>query len=211
MPDAFTTTGGAHVGWINASWPFAKLSATPEKLTLSISVLGTYTFAPERVSTIEKYVMIPVLASGVRIHHCSPDCPVRVIFWCLQDPDTVLQGIAASGFRPAAPSVALQPRSGMAIRWSAALIAIAVWNGLFLLGGWRKAGPSADPGSMVLAPLIFLFVFAIGTLKSAKLQRIILKPGRSAGELRAFLGLAALISGLLLCIFSVVLACGGFK
>jgi len=134
VSQAFTTIGGARVGWVNASWPLAKLSATPDKLTLSIRLLGTYSFAPDQVSAIEKYVRIPVLISGIRIHHCNNDCPSRVIFWCLGNLDAVLQGIHDAGFLPTASSLAIPQYRGMAMRWSAIIIGIAAWNGLFFLG-----------------------------------------------------------------------------
>ena len=80
MPSPFKATGGARVGWTNATYPLARLSVTTDQLSISIQLLGTYTFAPDQVATVEKYVMIPVITSGVRIHHCNVDCPERFIF-----------------------------------------------------------------------------------------------------------------------------------
>lgn len=130
MPHTFTTTGGARVGWTNATWPLAQLSATSDKLTISIRLLGTYSFAPDQVSVVERYVMIPVLGWGIRVHHCNPDCPKRVIFWCLGSPEAVLEGIQGSGFLPIASSSSFPERHGMAMRWSAIIIAVVVWNAL---------------------------------------------------------------------------------
>ncbi len=210
MLNTFTTTGGARVGWANATWPLAKLSATPDKLTISIRLLGTYSFAPDQVSAVERYVMIPVLGWGIRIHHCNPDCPKRVIFWCLGSPDAVLEGIRASGFLPVASSSSFPEHHGMAIRWSAIIIAVVAWNAPFLLGSGHTNGVPPKPGPFILAPLLFAFALSVGTLMSSKLQRIILKPGRSVGEIRPFLRLLAFISGLLLVIFSILLASGAF-
>jgi hypothetical protein len=210
MPQFFTTTGGARIGWTNASWPLAKLSATPEKLTLSIRLLGTYSFASDQVSAIEKYVRIPVLASGIRIHHCNNDCPVRVIFWCLGNPDVVLKGIHDAGFLPSASSTSVHQYRGMAVRWSAIIIAIAVWNGLFFLNfGVNRAVPPR-PNPLMLVPLIFALVASVGTLVSPELQRLVLKPGRSVGEIKPLLRLLAFVSGLLLMIFSILIALGAF-
>jgi hypothetical protein len=211
MPQPFTITGGARVGWTNATWPLAKLSVSPDKLTISIGLLGTYSFAPDEVSAVEKYVMIPVLGWGVRIYHCKADCPQRVIFWCLGSPDGVLQGIRDSGFLPTASSSSSSQRRGIAMRWSAIIIAIVVWNALFFLDGGRSGQVPSHPSPLILAPLIFAFALSIGTLKSSQLQHIILKPGRSVGEIKPFLRLLAFISGLLLVIFSIILACGAFN
>ncbi len=210
MPHTFTATGGARVGWTNATWPLAQLSATSDKLTISIRVLGTYNFAPDQVSAVERYVMIPVLGWGIRIHHCNADCPKRVIFWYLGNPDTVLRGIRDSGFLPVAPISASPYRRGIAMRWSAIIIAIAAWNALFFLGAGHTSGVPSHPGPLILAPLLFAFALSVGTLISPKLQRIILKPGRSVGEIRPFLRLLAFISGLLLVIISILLASGAF-
>jgi hypothetical protein len=211
MPQQYTITGGARVGWMNASWPLAKLSVSPDKLTITIVLLGVYSFAPSEVFAIERYVMIPVLGWGVRIHHCKVDCPKRVIFWCLGNPRGVLQGIRDTGFLPNASGSSFPQHRGMAMRWSAILIAIAIWYGLFFLNNGRSGGVPSHPGPLILAPLVFVFVLSLGTLKSPQLQRIILKPGRSVGEIRPFLRLIAFISGMLLVIFSILMASGAFN
>lgn len=206
MPHTFKVTGGARVGWINASWPLAQLSATPDKLSISIRLLGTYSFAPDQVSSIERYVMIPVLGWGIRIQHCNVDCPKRVVFWCLGNPDSILQGIQDSGFLPVASSSACLQRSGWAIRWWVIIIAVAIWNVLFFLDAGRANGSAGHPGPFDMGPLLFAFVLSVGTLISPQLQRIILKPGRSIGEIKPFLRLLAFIFGSMLVIFSILLA-----
>jgi len=206
----FTTTGGARLGWTNATWPLAQLSATPDRLTISIRLLDTYSFAPDQVSAVERYVMIPVLGWGVRIRHCNANCPQRVIFWCLGSPDRVLQGIRDSGFFPTAPRSALPQPRGIAMRWSAIIIAVAVWNALFFLDSGRSSRVPSHPGPLILAPLLFALALSVGTLTSPRLQRIILKPGRSVGEIKPFLRLLAFFSGFLLVVFSILLASGAF-
>ena len=211
MSGPFLTTGGARIGWTNASWPLAKLEAGPDKLAISVGILGTYSFAPDEVMAVERYVMIPVIGWGIRVRHCKRDCPERVIFWCLGSPDTVLQGIRASGFQPAAsrPAAGYQTR-GIPIRWSAIIITFAVWNAFFLLGMRGNRFPPL-PGPFTVAPLLFLFVLSIGTLKFPLFQRLVLKPGRSVGEIRPLLRLLTFISGFLLVIFSLLLVCGAFN
>ena len=152
MPHPFTSVGGARVGWTNASWPLARLSATPDKLTIAICLLGTYHFEPNQVSAIERYVMIPVLGWGVRIHHCRTDCPKRVVFWCLGSPDTALRGIRESGFLPVASSSASPQHRGIAMRWSAIIIAIAAWNALCFLTVGQIGGACPHPGPLIQAP-----------------------------------------------------------
>ncbi len=210
MSVSFAITGGARVVWINATWPLAILSVGPERLTIAISVLGTYTFAPDEVSAIERYVMIPVLGSGIRIHHCKPDCPQRVIFWSSRNPEEIIQRIRDTGFAPSASMSVAALRRGIAMRWSAIIIAIVIWNLLFLVDGSLKPRDPSHPGPVALTPLIFAFALSVGTMRSRLLQHFILKPGRSVGEIKPFLRLLALISGILLVTFSVPLAFGAF-
>ena len=211
MPQSFTTTGGARIGWTNATWPLAQLSATPDALTISVRLLGTYSFAPDQVAAVERYTMIPVLGWGIQVRHCRVDYPQRFIFWCLGSPDTVLRGIHDAGFVPRAPSSAvIQPR-GFAMRWSAIIIAIGVWNVLFLPDFSPFSGSPPQPGLSVVVAFALAFAFSIGTLTSPRLQCLVLKPGRSVNEIRPFLRLLTFICGIMLVIFSIVLAFGGFN
>jgi hypothetical protein len=208
MPHPFTTTGGARLGWTNCG--LSKLTATPDMLTISVRLLGTYSFAPDQVSAVERYSMIPFLAWGVQIRHSRADYPQRVIFLSLGSPATVLQGIKEAGFSPSAPSSAvIQPR-GFAMRWSAIIIAVAVWNALSKLDFSRASG-APQPELSALLMLGFAFAVSIVTLTSPRLQRLVLKPDRSVNEIRPFLGLLAFISGIMLVIFSIILACAGFN
>src|SRR5262245_12783366 len=176
MQHSFTKTGGAQIGWVNASWPLARLGATSDRLTIEVSLLGSYTFTPEQVSAVERYVLIPVLAWGVRIRHRAPNCPERIIFWSLGDPDSVLRGIRDTGFVPAA-LVSISPvRRGIPVRWSAIIGAIIVWNALFTLlfiGGGHR-GPT--PNWLMVVPLFAAFGLSVATLISPSLQRLIMKP-----------------------------------
>jgi hypothetical protein len=106
--------GGARVGWVNASWPFATLTANGSTLTLSS--LGTYTFRPSDVVALEPYGSIPVLASGIRIEHNRKDYPKKMIFWCMGRRSVVLAEIANTGFSPAGHPI--ERASGFPIRWS---------------------------------------------------------------------------------------------
>src|SRR5437764_14118003 len=45
-----TWRGGARIGLMNATWPFAQLKVTPAQLVLRVVFLGTYIFKPEQVT-----------------------------------------------------------------------------------------------------------------------------------------------------------------
>ena len=90
--------GGARIGWVNASWPFATLKITDKRL--AISTLSSYEFSPEQVVSVERYGSIPVLSSGIRINHNRADYPEKVVFWCIGNREKVFAQIKKSGFLP---------------------------------------------------------------------------------------------------------------
>ena len=53
--------GGARIGMINATWPFATLSVTRNELKLNTSIIGNSSFSPSDIIAIEPYKIIPVL------------------------------------------------------------------------------------------------------------------------------------------------------
>jgi len=213
MSAPYTTTGGARIGWTNASWPLAQLSATPERLTISVRLLGTYDFAPDQVAALERYMLIPVVACGIRIRHCRADYQHRIMFWCLGNPDDVLRGILAAGFVPAAPMAAVIKPRGFAMRWSTIITAVLVWNGLFILDLLysNSHGRLPLPGLGAVIALGLAFALSAGTLVSPRLQGLVLKPGRSVNEIRPFLRLLAFISGIMFVVFAIAVASGGFN
>jgi hypothetical protein len=204
MKQLFAVTGGAQIGWVNASWPLARLSATSDRLAITVRILGSYSFTPEQVSAVERYALMPFLAWGVRIRHQVPDYPRRIIFWCFNDPTTVLQGIRDAGFDPKGIEQANVRGAGIPVRWSAIIGAIAVWNLLFILPFVGQARGRSPAGWRVLFPLYAVLVLFFATLKFGTIQDLLLKPGRSVGEIKPFLRLLAFICGVLAIIFSAI-------
>jgi len=45
----FQLTGGARIGMLHASWPFATLTVTNERLDLNASLIGTYSFTADQL------------------------------------------------------------------------------------------------------------------------------------------------------------------
>jgi len=92
--------GSAQVGW-GGRWPFARLVANADTLTLSSLILGTYSFAPSEVIAIEPYGSISTLASAIRIDHNQKNYPKKMIFWCTWGRrSAILKEIGRTGFRP---------------------------------------------------------------------------------------------------------------
>lgn len=184
------------MGWVNATWPFAKLTATADSLRVSVGLVGDYTFTPAQVTAITRYTSIPVLGWGIQIQHCVPEYPARLIFWTLGSPDTVLAGIQGTGFRPQAePGDTPSQHQGMPMRWGPIIGVIIVWNVLLMLEMSGRQRPT--PGPLTLLAVAFVFASALAVLKLPAAQRFVLKPGRNVGEIRAFLRLLLLVSGMM--------------
>jgi hypothetical protein len=202
-------TGGARIGWVNASWPFAKLIASATSLRLS-SLGGTYNFLPSDVVALERYGIIPLFSSGIRIAHARPDYPSKIIFWYLGNPETLLGEIRETGFLPTAPTSSESKWRGIPVRWSAILLAILVWSGLFFLDDVFLRGIVKRPGFFTLAPLLLAFSVCWRAKTSPGLQEMILKDGHSINEIKAYLSLVQTVSGILLVMFSMFMLTGVF-
>jgi len=197
-------TGGARIGFVNASWPLAKLVTSPLGLRLAC-VLDTYDFVPGDVVSLERYGSIPLFFNGVRIVHARLDYPSKIIFWCFGSPDELISRIRAAGFMPTAKAGSEIQSRGIPFRWGAILAFILIWNGLFLLINAARHGSMNKPGVIALAPLLFAFLIGWGTKRSVKLQKIILKDARSVNEIKSFLSLIQTVSALLLVAVAVLL------
>jgi hypothetical protein len=186
-------TGGARLGWVQATWPFGRLSISPRQLTISLAFAGRYTFSPLEVSGLDR---CGISSNGVRIVHTRSDYPETVIFWCGARVQRVLDAATRAGF-----PVRLQsspPRQGMPFRWFALVQVVVAWSVFALLdqGLLPWSGPRL-PLLMIGALAILLGVaFAIQISEGA--QAWALKPGRSVSEIAVFLRLAQLIGGFLI-------------
>ena len=117
-------TGGARIGWVNASYPFAKLSCSRERLMLAS--LGTYEFTPDQVVSFGTYGSIPLLANGLRINHNRLDYPEKVVFWCAGSRDKVLREVGRMGFAPRGQPIT-RPK-GFAFKWTVVIAFVVIWN-----------------------------------------------------------------------------------
>jgi hypothetical protein len=205
MTEPIIATGGAMVGWVNASGGLAKLTVSADAIELRVRILGRYTFKPESIVAVKRLVWIPLLARGIRIQHCIESYPEQIIFWSRGDPGALLDQIQASGFEPKGDAAALPVRRGIAIRWHAIVVSLVVWNGLFQLGE-RYATPGFAPGAIAfpLFALALLFAVAFTTPRNKVLQRMIINRDRNVGEVRPLFNLLTLISGVILAVLGSI-------
>ncbi len=193
-------TGGARIGWMNATWPFARLTASAQELSLSGLLLGSYTFSPSDVASLEPFGRVPILGRGVQIIHTNPQYPPKIIFWCFRSPERLIQQIHALGFQPRAPATAVPKRDGIPLRWAFIVSVVVVWNALFVLDGlvpWKEPKPTG-PGIYTLLALVLLLLTSVAAARSEAFQALVLKPGRSVSEIRPMLNLVQLISFIVL-------------
>jgi len=202
--EILSITGGARIGWINATWPLAKLTVQKNKINLNATLIGKYSFTQEQIISIKKYTAIPIIGWGVQIIHNISEYPKKIIFWSFSNPESIVTKIREIGFLPSADPSKIIPNIGMPVKWQALVLIVALWNILLFadMGGLPR--PGFKPGLFSLLALFLLFVGSISIWKSSWLQSIILKPDRSPSEIKAWLNLLALISGFLFVIMSII-------
>jgi hypothetical protein len=194
-------TGGARIGWFNATWPFAKLSASSQQLSISGIFIGSYNFSPDQIAAFEPFGFIPVLSSGVRIVHTVQDYPEKIIFWCFGSPQRLIQRITKIGFIPIAPRAQVPHREGIAFRWSFLILAVVVWNALFILDGFVPWKESKGLGLYSFLAVALLFLTALALKFSNRFQTWVIKPGRSIAEVRSVVVLVLVVSSIMLIAF----------
>ena len=60
-------TGGARIGMMNATWPFATLKVNKNRLELNATILGNLVFTPQDIISIESYGLVPVRTKAYSI------------------------------------------------------------------------------------------------------------------------------------------------
>lgn len=177
MEKPLSVTGGARIGWFNSGWPCARLTVTPDRLTVSALFVGTYHFTPAQIFAFEK---VGRISPALRIIHTRDDISGRCIFMTLSGPEKLARRIRDAGFIPAAQS-APQAR-GVPFRWSSIIAIVILWNllGLLSLLGHR----SLEPHPVSLIPLGIMSFLSISLLWMPSLHPLIMRPGRHFEELR---------------------------
>ncbi len=187
--------GGSRIGWVNTSYPLARLTCARERLVLKS--LGSYEFTPDQVVSLAAFVgTVPILAQGIAIEHNRLDYPPRMVFWCMGNAEHAVERLRATGFEPRGQRV--DRPGGMPLRWSFVIGVVLSWN-LLLMGNLHRMmmGPmtsrlSFDAGMPTACALIFLL--ATGLKLSTRMQRIALAPGHTLGEVRPLLSLLQLVT-----------------
>lgn len=203
-------TGGARVGMVNATFPFAKLKVDKERLELNVSMVGKYVFTPKDVVSINTYTLIPLLGQGIKINHSVATYHEKIIFWTLRSPNLVLQKIKNTGFleNKDTPSLpidenirALQAQGGSPLKKQVLIGAIIIWNLLFGFDVYRLFSGQSEGQVLGIGAVLALslLIFAcILTLFSSRFRALIFKKDRTLNNNKTTIYFLLLICCLML-------------
>lgn len=213
---SYQLTGGARIGKANATYPFAKLKVTPEKLEVNASIIGNLVFQPADIISIERYTQIPVLGQGVKINHNVEAYEKEVIFWTFKKPETVIAAIQQTGFLDEGEKLTLtsrkeilieQKKGGFPLKKSVAILAVILWNILFLHDFMLVFNGQAGKipfGNGIKSALGLVFISSLLILFVQPFRKLILKEGRGLKDIKTFAYFLLFISGFML--FTIVLS-----
>lgn len=206
-------TGGARIGMANATWPFASLKVTKERLELNATIIGNLVFRPSDIVSIEPYSSF--MSSGLKINHNVPKYKDKVIFWTLKNTNEVINQIQQIGFLDNTSNIdsktdniitERQKQGGFPIKLPFAIAVIVIWNILFLIDflGFSNGNSEGVPfGNGIKMALGFVLVTSILTLISSGFRKIVLKDGRELIDISRFLYFIIFITGFMLLNFVV--------
>jgi hypothetical protein len=204
----FKLTGGARIGMANATFPFATLHVNTSSLVLNASILGNFTFHPSDITSIEPYVLIPIIGQGLKINHNVSAYNKNVIFWTFKSPSAVIRQIRDTGFfddnKETSASLKQsdlksKPISGFPFKRPFIIGFFIIWNLLFLVDIISFISHQNEHfcvGYGIKTALALLSLSAFLSLMSAGFRHFILKEGHDFNSIKSlmiFIGLASLI------------------
>jgi hypothetical protein len=77
MTPTFAQVGGARIGFVNATWPLARLSA--DRDAIALRCLFKFTFPRDRIARLARYRGF--VSTGLQIEHTVPRYPGFMLFW----------------------------------------------------------------------------------------------------------------------------------
>jgi len=196
-------TGGARIGLVDATWPFAKLSASPVGLRLKC-LLDSYDFAPSQVVSLEPHGSFLRFHNGLRVVHARSDYPSKIVFWCQGNPEELISRIRQAGFLPTAPASSEVRWRGMPFRWTWVGIFLVAWHALFLVPVAAIPDRMNREPAFACLPLLFAFLVAWSIKSSPTVQNMVLSDGHSVNEVKGFLSMIQFVSAPLCVVFAIL-------
>jgi hypothetical protein len=189
---------GAEVGGVRGP---ATMVVRPSRLTIYIG-LERYKLNPEQVLSFQKK------SNELKINHISPSCSEKFLVSGTKPVDKIIAEIEAIGFHPSANPQDAFNRKGGALRRTACIIGVLIWNLLFLSSYIPKIFgvnvPQFFPLRTILGPGPLIAISLVFTLSIAAryipiVQKLILKQERDFSEISASFSLMTEIMAMFLC------------
>ena len=76
--DNYTQTGGTRIGSFNATWPFAHIEITKEKIIISVFT-KSYEFLIKDILQLKKHHGF--ISTGLKIEHTNKEYDKFIVFW----------------------------------------------------------------------------------------------------------------------------------
>jgi hypothetical protein len=207
-------TGGANIGLAHATWPFAKLLVNKDELQLTASIIGNVYFRPSDIISIEPSSFIS--GGGIKINHRVKAYSAKIIFLTSGSRD-LIKRIESTGFLNNSEPIPIeveakimkyQSSGSFPMKWSAVIAFGVIWNFLFLgdlLGYLGNSNNGIPIGIGAQLGLAFAFLFALAILIFKPFSRLVLKEGRTPGEVKSFLLFLMAITGFMFIMISLIL------
>jgi hypothetical protein len=204
--------GGARIGIVHATWPFASLTITKEKIELNATILGKFTFLSDDIISIEPYSEF--FSRGLKIIHKVPKYNKKIIFWTFQNPGTIIDEIENIGFYDIdKPSMGeyekdqitvKQKQGGFPLKIPFTIAIIVIWN-ILIFSDFLNMNPDKIPfGNGAIMALGFVLITSILLLISKDIRKLALKEGRELNDISKFLYFIIFISLFMLTIILVI-------
>jgi hypothetical protein len=205
-------TGGARIGMANATWPFASLKVSKDRLDLNATIVGNLVFRPADIISIEPYS--GGISSGLKINHRVPKYKDKVIFWTFKNPNEIIRQIRQTGFldntsNEISPQDSKiiderQKQGGFPIKTPFAVAMVVIWNILFIkdfLSSTSNDSNGIPIGNGAISALGLLFLTCLLMLVSSGFRKLVLKEGRELQDISKFLYFIMFICGFMMFIF----------
>jgi hypothetical protein len=200
--------GGAQIGCVNASIPFAKLTIDNEKLTIRVFILGNYIFNRSEIISIEQYVLIPFIWWGIKINHINNNYPKKIIFFTFGNPKKIIDSINKIGFiDPYIKNLSnynKDAKDGIPVNIIPKVGVILLWNLLLILDILNISNKkNFEPGIFSIIAITFVFIITISLKYTHLCKKVILKKGRQYDEIKHINNLLMIVSGCLTLFFLI--------
>ena len=208
-------TGGARIGMANATWPFASLKVTQDRLDLNATIVGNLVFRPDDIISIEPYS--GGLSSGLKINHRVPKYKDKVIFWTFKNPNEIIRQIRQTGFLDNTSSTSnqhdsdiiaeRQKQGGFPIKTPFAIAIVVIWNILFLKDFLSSTSADSNGipfGNGVISALGIVFLTCLFILVSKGFRKLVLREGRELQDISKFLYFIMFICGFMMITFMMI-------